>query len=45
MEKQLESNSEKRSTIIITIGTNEKVAKLCLKKLRFGGVFKVLKKY
>lgn len=41
----LESGTEKRFTIIITVGTSKEVTKLCFKRLRFGRVLKVVEKY
>lgn len=45
MKKYLESEIKKRSIIVITVDISKKVAQLYFKKLRFRGVFKVIKKY
>ncbi len=45
LEERFESGIEKRSAIVIIVGTREEVAKLCSKGLRFGGALKVVEKY
>ena len=45
LEKRLESGTGKRSAIVITVGTNKEVSKLCSRGLRFGGVLKPIEKY
>lgn len=44
-EEYLESNNKNRFAIVITIANKAEVSKLCIKNLRFGGVFKVVEKY
>lgn len=41
----VKSDTMRRSTIVIIMGISKKVVKLFSKKLRFGGVFKVVEKY
>ena len=45
LEEQLESRNRRGSAIVITVGNEAKVSKLCAKGLRFGGAPKVIKKY
>ena len=45
LEKRLESGTERRSAIVITVGTSKKAAKLCFKGLRFKEALKVVEKY
>ena len=45
LEKCLESETKKRSAIVITVGTSEKAIKLFSERLRFRGALKVAEKY
>lgn len=45
LEDRLDTGTGRGSAIVITVGSEEDVSKLCAKKLRFGGAPKVVKKY
>lgn len=45
LEERLKSGTRRRSAIVSTMGTSEEAAKLCSKRLRFGGAVKVVEKY
>ena len=45
LEEHLETGNERGSAIVITVGNEADVSKLCAKGLRFGGVPKVVEKY
>lgn len=45
LKECLESSTRKRSAIIITVGTSEKVDKLCSNGQKFRRVLKVFEKY
>lgn len=45
LEECLEFGTRKRSAIIIIVGTSEETTNLYSKKLRYGGVLKIVEKY
>lgn len=45
LDKRLESGIRKRLAIVNTISTNENIAKLCTKRLRFREALKANEKY
>ena len=45
IEERLDNGNERGSAIVITVGSEEEVSKLCANGLRFGGVPKVVEKY
>lgn len=45
LEQRLESCTGRKTAILVTVGTNKEVTKLCSKRLKSGEAFKIVKKY
>lgn len=45
LEERMKSDNGRGSAIVITVGNSTEASQLCFKRLRFGGVLKVVEKY